>query len=262
MTTLKLTITQLNSETPDALHHDWAALCEHTAAHRPDLVLLPEMPFFRWLPATPRFNPYQWRESMTVHDEWVLRLPELNAAAVALTIPTWPDDGLRQNVGVLWTAETGTVQPLHAKVFLPEEAGVWEQTWYMPGPAEFAPAQCGPACIGFTICSEIWFPSAADRYGQQGAQVLLSPRATEGATFGKWQAAGITNAVISGAFHASSNRAGATAAGSAFGGGGWLIDPDGAVLAVTSEDTPFITTPLTLAQADTDRARYPRYIPR
>lgn len=255
-----LTITQLNSETDFELRESWEALAAHTQAHQPDLVLLPEMPFYRWLPATNRFNPYHWRESITVHTDWLQRLPELGAAAVALTVPVWPADGERQNVGVLWEATSGATQPLHAKVYLPEEEGVFEQTWYAPGEPEFTPAVCGAACVGFTICSEIWFLGAADAYGQQGAQLLLAPRATEGSTFGKWQAAGITNAVVSGAFHASSNRNGTTATGSRFGGGGWLIDPDGAVLATTSDDTPFVTTPITLANADTDRQRYPRYI--
>lgn len=258
---MKLTITQLDSETPTALKDQWQALCAHTNTVQPDLVLLPEMPFYRWLPATQRFNPYHWRDAITVHTQWLARLHELNAAAVALTIPTWHDDGLRHNVGVLWQATSGA-KAIHAKAYLPEEAGVWEQSWYAPGEREFQAVDYDGVRLGFSICSEIWFLNVAAHYLEQGTHLLLSPRATEGPTLEKWRAAGITNAVVAGAFNASSNRSGTTSNGDTFGGAGWLISPDGDILGQTSTDTPFVTLDIDLSHTDTQRKRYPRYISR
>jgi N-carbamoylputrescine amidase len=64
---------------------------------------------------------------------------------------------------------------------------------------------------------------------------------------------------MSGAFSLSSNRFGSNN-GVSFGGQGWVIDPDGAVLAVTSESEPVATVDITPAVADTAKATYPRYV--
>jgi N-carbamoylputrescine amidase len=63
---------------------------------------------------------------------------------------------------------------------------------------------------------------------------------------------------VSGAYHASSNRA-AEAAGGDFGGVGWIIDPDGVVLARTSAETPFATHEIDLDTAAAAKRTYPRY---
>jgi len=49
-------------------------------------------------------------------------------------------------------------------------------------------------------------------------------------------------------------------AGDPFGGQGWIIDPDGNVLAVTSDAEPFATGDVDLAQSAEAKTTYPRYV--
>lgn len=64
-------------------------------------------------------------------------------------------------------------------------------------------------------------------------------------------------AVRSGAFSLSSNRVDATGA---CGGRGWIIDPAGEVLAVTTAAEPFATRDIDLAKAAKAKDSYPRYV--
>ena len=65
-------------------------------------------------------------------------------------------------------------------------------------------------------------------------------------------------AIVSGAYSVSSNRSDPSGAGD-FGGGGWVIDPDGRVLALTTPEEPFHTVAIDLGAADAAKSTYPRY---
>jgi len=68
-------------------------------------------------------------------------------------------------------------------------------------------------------------------------------------------------AVMSGAFCLSSNRGGVDAWGHAWGGHGWIIEPDqGTVLFTTSTERPFLTLQIDLSAAEQAKSRYPRYV--
>jgi N-carbamoylputrescine amidase len=87
--------------------------------------------------------------------------------------------------------------------------------------------------------------------------VIFAPRATAAASVAKWLAVGVVAAVRSGAYCVSSNRV--DAAGNC-GGVGWIISPDGTILATTSAATPCITVDLDLAAPAAARRSYPRYL--
>ncbi len=70
-------------------------------------------------------------------------------------------------------------------------------------------------------------------------------------------AAGVVAAVRSGAYCLSSNRIDPTGA---TGGAGWIISPDGKILATTSRETPFATLEIDLAAPTAARGTYPRYV--
>jgi N-carbamoylputrescine amidase len=58
----------------------------------------------------------------------------------------------------------------------------------------------------------------------------------------------------------SSNRSGLSKDGEIrFGGNGWIIDPDGKVLGVTSSKEPFLTIDIPLTAAEEAKLTYPRY---
>jgi N-carbamoylputrescine amidase len=169
------------------------------------------------------------------NDQWEHRFPELGGAAVLGTRPM--DFGNeRYNEGFVWEPDSGS-RPAHAQSLLPNEEGCWEVTWY------------GDAHVGFLISTELW--------ANDGAHLVATPRITSDASREKWLAAGRTAAVLAGAFGLSSNRADAQAG---YGGLGWIIGPDGKTIGMTTDEQPFVTAQIDLAQAERARSTYPRYV--
>jgi len=254
---MKVTVCEMR-DSAEEFAQDWERLVEHVRAERSQLVLLPEMPFFPWFGLTAVFDEACWKSVIEAHEAWLKRLPELAPAGVISTRPV-NAPGKRLNEGYVWDA-AGGYRPAHAKYYLPDEPGFWEASWYQRGSGDFTSIQCGPALIGFQICSELWFMHRGRAYGQAGAHIIACPRATPLSTADKWLAGGRANAVISGAFCLSSNHAGLASNGMAMGGQGWVIDPDGEVLAVTTPDRPFVSLDIDLALAEQARQTYPRYV--
>lgn len=259
-----VTVCQLRVEQPAGPLENWLALAMHVRAHHSDLVLLPEMPFYPWPFAGRRFDEVTWRATEDAHESWLPRLSELAPAAVAASRPV-TRHGRRYNEGFLWSA-TGGYRAVHDKVYLPDEPGFWEASWYGRGEERFEPAPL-PAggeeemAAGFLICTELWFMEKARAYGQAGTQLLLTPRATEQRTVDKWLAGGRVAAVIAGAYSLSSNHYRDGGDGARLGGQGWVVDPDGEVLALTSPTRPFVSVEIDLQRATAARSTYPRYVP-
>jgi N-carbamoylputrescine amidase len=128
----------------------------------------------------------------------------------------------------------------------------------MPGERVFDVARVADTVIGLLICTELWALDRARAYGKAGAEIIATPRATGRPTVDKWITGGRAAAIVSGAFSMSSNWA-AEPGGGDFGGGGWIVDPDGRVLAQTSPDLPFQTLSIDLAAAEAAQKTYPRY---
>ncbi len=255
---MKITVCELANE-PIELASDWARLVDHVAERCSDLVLLPEMPFYRWLPQSREVDPAEWERSVAAHDQWHRRLGELAPAAVIGTRPAVVG-GTRRNVGFVWDAERGLAD-VHAKYFLPDEPGFWEASWYARGDGSFPVVEAAGARIGFLICTELWFMDCARAYGQSGTQIIVCPRATPSSTAEKWLAGGRAAAVVSGAFCLSSNLARTTSVGGDFAGVGWIAEPEeGEILGVTSSAQPFLTLDVDLSDADRAKSTYPRYV--
>jgi N-carbamoylputrescine amidase len=253
----RVTVCEL-SDDPQVFDEEWPALAAHARAAGSQLALLPEMPFYPWLAVERHFEPEAWRAAAEAHRAWQARLPELAAAIVAGTQPVTRDEK-RLNEGFVWT-QGGGYRPVHTKYYLPDDEGYWEASWYQRGDGSFDLAAAGAARLGFLICSELWFPERARAYGKAGAHLLLTPRATGKTTVEKWLVGGRAAAVIAGAYSLSSNRVGKSQGAAEFGGQGWIIDPDGQVLGVTSSQQPFLTLEIDLDLAVQARNTYPRYI--
>ncbi|HSM58488.1 MAG TPA: carbon-nitrogen hydrolase family protein [Candidatus Sulfomarinibacteraceae bacterium] len=260
---VNVTVCQLRSD-EEGLVVDWERLHSHLADHESDLVLLPEMPFYPW----PFWQqPYQdavWQASVAAHAQWQERLSELPAAVVLGTQPV-NDDGQRYNRAFVWESGVEEIALQHTKYYLPDEAGFWEASWYARGNGSFEPVSLhlpgvGEVSAGFLICTELWFMHKARAYGQAGVHLLLTPRATEKRTVDKWLAAGRTAATIAGAFSLSSNHYRRDNDPVSLGGLGWVIGPDGEVLALTTPTRPFATVRIDLAQAERAKHTYPRYV--
>jgi N-carbamoylputrescine amidase len=255
---MKVTVCELPNE-PAALENAWKQLVHHVQTNESEFVLLPEMPFFRWLGHTRNVDASQWGQAVKAHEAWLTRLADLAPAIVASTRPVVLD-GKRQNAGYIW--EPGqTAQTVHTKYYLPDEPGFWEASWYERGSGDFSLANTPKGKVGFLICTEIWFNTHAREYGKQGMQLLVCPRATPKPTAPKWVAGGQVAAVVSGAFCLSSNWGGTTPEGGDYAGVGWIIEPgEGKVLGLTSPERPFLTLEIDLAEADRAKSTYPRYV--
>ena len=253
---MRVTVCELPAAT-ERLDQAWEALAAHIETEGSDLLLLPEMPFAPWLAATKEVDPPRWEEATRAHDRWQGRFEDLGVGTVLGSKPVVVD-GRRLNEGFVW--EEGGYRPAHYKYYLPDEDGFWEATWYQRGDGSFDPAQTVHGGAGLLICSEVWFGQHARAYGQQGVTLVANPRATEWSSRDKWLAAGRVAAVVSGAFCLSSNRSGSDETGIRWGGLGWVVDPDGAVMATTSEESPFATVELDPLHAERAKHTYPRYV--
>lgn len=242
---------------PHLLEAAWAALCAHTRSAQSELVLLPEFAFVEPVWEASRADPARWSAAVARSNAWEARLPELGADWVVGARPVTAG-GRRLNEGFLWHAQTGYA-PLRRKFHLPDEPGGWEAQWFERGDAAFPLFTAGPLSFGLNICTELWaLDTYADYAAQGGLQAILSPRATAAATTDKWLAVGTVAAVRTGAYSLSSNRA--DHAAGTYGGAGWVISPDGALLARTTAEHPFCTVDVDLDAAATARGTYPRYV--
>ena len=201
------------------------------------------------------FDAARWSAVLDLSESQLRRPPELGAEYVVGTRPAQVD-GRRLNQGYLWSV-AGGVQPLRSKYFLPDEPGNWEATWFQGGVPMFPAFHAGPVSFGLNICTELWALETYAGYAALGVEVLLSPRATSSVTATKWLAGGVVAAVRAGAFSLSSNRVDPTGS---CGGVGWIIDPDGEILATTSAAEPFATLDLDLIKAMKAKDSYPRYV--
>ena len=256
---MKLTVCELPNDR-DHFTPAWERLVEHVGERQSDIVLLPEMPFYRWLSQTKEVDPTEWQRAVDAHDEWIPKLVELEPAIVISSRPVI-EDGARRNVGFVWEPGAGAVD-IHAKHYLPDEAGFWEASWYQRGDGSFSIAEMSKARVGFLICTELWFTAHARAYAAQGIHILVCPRATPHTSVDTWVTGGRTAAVVSGAFCLSSNFNGPHVEDMAFGGAGWIIEPEaGHVLGLTSDKHPFLTIDIDLSLAEHAKQTYPRYVP-
>jgi N-carbamoylputrescine amidase len=251
---MKVTITQID---PSQLESDWSRLVDHIQANSSEFVLLPEMTFSDWFCASQDVEDIIWQNAVQSHDTWLVRLSELGTKVVVGTAPRNLQNK-KYNVAYVWTPNTG-IQWIHRKTYLPNEDGYWESTWYDRAPVDFQPVTIDGKNIGAMICTELWFMQHAREYGQQGVHLIVNPRSTPYSSNDKWIAGGRTAGVIAGAYCLSSNQAG-QAAQVKLGGAGWISDPEGIVLGVTSEDAPFITMDVNLTNAESAKSKYPRYV--
>lgn len=255
---MKVTVIELRND-PDGLENDWQSLVNHVKSEKSDLVLLPEMPFHRWVAGTNKVDPAIWQEAVMAHDQWIARLTDLTPAIVAGSRPVIRD-GKRLNEGFIWESDAG-YKPSHVKYYLPDEKGFWEASWYERGNRNFTAVECRGIRLGFLICTDLWFFEHAREYLKQGIHLLVCPRVTPMSSVDKWIAAGRAAAVVSGAFCLSSNLYGPNIEGIEFGGTGWIIEPEeGSVLDLTSREEPFLTLEIDLETAEKAKHTYPRYV--
>jgi N-carbamoylputrescine amidase len=95
----------------------WKALVEHTANTKPDLVVLPEMPFCEWIFVGEVVDLNPWRDALARHTSIIERFSELSCRWVTSSRPI-EHDNQRYNEAFLWSSMEG-YQPIRRKWYLP-----------------------------------------------------------------------------------------------------------------------------------------------
>jgi N-carbamoylputrescine amidase len=216
------------------------------------------MPFSTWLGAEPEPDAARWPHSVDEHRR-VLGEVALGDAAVIGSRPAVEPNGAWLNQAFVWNKASGAAG-IRAKHHLPDEPGYWEATRYDRAEASEATCRVGNARVAVSICTEMWFVHSANRYAKLGVDLLCVPRVTPEETLSKWLAGGRATAVCSGAYCLSANQWVPERPGIAAGGLGWVIDPDGTVIATTSPGEPFVTVEIDLDVARQAERTYPRYV--
>jgi N-carbamoylputrescine amidase len=250
---LKVTVCEMPDDRAE-FEGAWARLRAHVRREKSDLVLLPEMPFFYWFPASPKPDLKVWEDAVAQHRKWMGRLGELGSPVVLGSRPV-NRGGRRLNEGFVWAG--GKARGVHYKRYLPDEGGYYEATWYDMGDGRFVLFDAGRWKSGFMICSDLWSMADAQAYGKGGAGLIAVPRCTGDKSVEKWVAGGKVVAVVSGAYCLSSNRRGIRGPAT-FGGTGWVVDPDGNTLGLTSKGRPFLTAEIDRQRTVKAKKTYPR----
>lgn len=255
---MKVTVCQWDSR-PEALESQLHALAEHCRRNASELLLLPEMPFDDWLAGSPEVDPARWEVSVERHLRAIERISKVLKLSLLGSRPVVDVWGVRRNRAFLWGVQEGLVDG-HDKIHLPEEEGYWEARWYQAGSPRLKPFVLEGCLAASLLCSELWFFEHARRYGEQKAHLICLSRATSSIDTDNWIAAGKTAAVVAGAYCLSSNQSRPGGVLPDMAGSGWIIDPDGEVLALTSDAEPFVTLEVDLGYAEAAKATYPRYL--
>lgn len=248
---MKIMVCEFPDEAPRK-QSAWESLVLQAGIERPDVIVLPEMPFCEWIFVGDRVDHELWRKALQDHDRMIDQFDALSCKAVMTSRPI-ECNGHQFNEAFIWSKTDG-YQAVRRKWYLPDVPVAREMLWFSQGDRKFDPVTSGPLRVGFQLCSEIMFPEHAREIGIAGAHLISHPRA--GGVGRRWRAACELSAVISGCYLASANRRSYDR--DLFSGASWLFSPEAALLAETSVARPFVTAEIELAVAERAKETYPR----
>jgi predicted amidohydrolase len=223
-----------------------------------ELAVLPELPLNPWSPAAEA--PREDDAEPPGGPRYRSLSQAARTAAIAVVggaIVRDPQSGRRHNTALVFDG-AGMLVGSYRKVHLPEEAGFWETRHYDPGDALPAVIDAFPLRIGLQVCSDVNRPEGSRLLGALGAEVIVSPRATEAATFARWKTVFMANALTSTTYVVSVARP-RPEAGVPLGGPSFAVAPSGEVLIETTERMALVTLHRTVIEEAT--RRYPGYLP-
>jgi len=248
------------SDNEDNFIDDWNELAIHLDQNKPDLLLLPEMPFCKWIASEKKVSDEIKSDSVQKHNKWTIKIGQLNAGSIIYSRPVIAGDKFL-NTAYVYNKEKGHLK-VHTKSFFPEETFFWEERWFDHDEVtSFDVLEVSGIKIGILLCTEMWFTQYARHYGKQGIDILLCPRATGMSSVNQWIRCGQTLAIISGAYCLSSNRSGFGDHGFKWGGAGWIAEPvNGNLLSLTTRQDKFVTMEIDLVRSRNAKNQYPLYV--
>ena len=167
-----------------------------------------------------------------------------------------PETGRRHNTAIVLD-ERGAAVATYRKVHLPQEAGFWEADHYEPGDDAPQVVRGLGLPFGIQLCSDNNRPEGSHILAALGASAVLAPRATESATFPRWELVFRANAMTSAVWIVSVNRP-APESGVPLGGPSIVVSPEGEIAARSMERLAIFQ----LDESAVERARrgYPGYL--
>jgi predicted amidohydrolase len=239
---------------PDEIDRYESALeiiSRHVEDQKPDLLVLPEMPFTPWVFHTHTFDQTVWDNAVDTHAEWLDRFARDISVPLISSRPT-NVDGKRLNQAFYLDIDR-KIHPLRSKYYLPNDFPAVEAPWFDVGDKPGEVFDLAGHRIGVQLCSELMYAETPRLIGENGASIIIQARATGGNP--RWRAASILAAVTSGAFVIGANRH--SVERDWFTGGSWIYSPDGELLTETNSDTPIKTFEIDIAQSKAARSEYP-----
>lgn len=256
---MKVTVCELSDNELEFID-DWNRLKIHLDQNKPGLLLLPEMPFGKWIASDKTVNAGAKIQSVEKHERWLSEVEQLNAKQIVYSKPIIAGDKFF-NTAFVFEKGRGHLK-IHIKSFFPEEPHFWEETWFDHEDGKtFELLELGGIKIGVLLCTEMWFTEYARSYGKSGIDILLCPRASGIASSEQWIRCGQTLSIISGAYCLSSNRSGTGDNHFQWGGKGWIAQPmDGNLLGITTPGEKFITKEIDINKSRDAKSEYPLYV--
>ncbi|PWT99334.1 MAG: hypothetical protein C5B52_10775 [Bacteroidetes bacterium] len=256
---MRVTVCELSDDENDFLK-DWRNLKSHLRESGTDLLLMPELPFCKWLATEKMVSDDLKMRSVQEHENWLKRLDELNATRIVYSKPVVAHNKLF-NTAFVFEKGKGHSK-IHAKSFFPEEEFFWEETIYhREDEPKFELLDLGEIKIGALLCTEMWFTQYARQYGKMGIDILVCPRATGIGSVERWIKCGQILSIVSGAFCLSSNKSGIGEHGFQWGGKGWIAEPiTGNLLGVTDATQKFLTLEIDINKSRLAKKEYPLYV--
>lgn len=231
---------------------EWDRIKREVDQAQPDILITNEMPFGLWAPTAVPYDREVAARWADLHEAAIRDLASLGVAKIVSSRPILQHGFL---VNEAFLLEGGNYRFLHHKHLFPSEPGWEEASWFKPVTYGFNPQACDTTVIGALVCTELMFPQFAKLLGQRKTQLIVVPRAT-GSNYNLWRSAAVMAAVTAGAYVASSNRVG----GGTFGGGGFVMDPEGTMLVETSREQSIATVQIKEPLADAAKDKYPAYV--
>ncbi len=236
--------------------YEWEKLQQQILKEKSDVLVTNEMPFGRWLAACNEYDVVDAEESILAHDLGVDALKRLGLPLVLSSRPVPSADRLANEAFALID---GDYHFVHQKHYFPEEPGFYETAWFRTGQKGFEVIRTNGLTVGFLLCTEVMFNEWARSYRQQGAHLIVVPRASEQG-FERWKTAAAMAAIVSGCYVVSSNRVGKTGTELVFGGKGFAFAPDGSQISETSSDNPVVSFNLDICVVEMQQKQYPCYV--
>lgn len=246
------------------------------AAHRAQLVLLPELHNHRYFCQTENPDNFDLAESIPgPTTAFIGKLAnELNLVIVASLFEKRAS-GLYHNTAVVLESD-GSIAGTYRKMHIPDDPGYHEKFYFTPGDTGFQPINTSVGTLGVLICWDQWFPEASRLMALAGADLLLYPTAIgwdvadtkqeQQRQLDAWITIQRAHAIANGIPVLACNRSGIEAdpgevtQGISFWGSSFAAGPQGEILARANTDTAeLVLIDIDLSRSETIRRIWPYF---